>query len=170
MLVCGKCGAEANKMLDRCACGESSLNSIEVCGNCRAVTTRITLKATADGGKPLPVPLESCPNCDGSTDAIRSVTDRKLWQGHEVYSEHYKKTEGKDGETVYKASDTMIQDLVDEWSKDPDEEKRLQAEAWKRRNRRTKPLSRVEIEQALNEIEANRVAVSALEAGLVLPE
>jgi hypothetical protein len=147
-----------------------------ICGGCGSETRRLTVKLTADGGKPLPAPLECCPNCDGSREAVHSVTDRKLWQGHEVYDAHYKKVENPDGSITYKASDALIQDVVDGWSKENEDDANREARAveWKRRNRRTSPLTKVEEEQALNAVreqieEANRVN-GALDAGLVVPD
>jgi hypothetical protein len=173
VIIC-RCGAETSRILDVCAkCGDSTRNAKELCGGCGAETHYITVMATS-GGKPLAKPIEKCPECNGSRDRIRSVTDRKLWQGHEVYSEHYKKTETADGETIYKASDSLIQDLAEDFGRDPDREENERRLALKRRNRRTRPMSQGEIEAVVNQVSAEvkeaRRTNSALDAGLILPD
>lgn len=140
------------------------------CGNCGAETSRTTTLFEVKG-QPLATPRETCPKCDGSTDAIHSQTDRRLWLGHEVYDAHYKKTVTPDGQIVYQASDALVSDLVEEWSKNPDQSLQEAAEEELRRwaaNHR-KPLTPSEIERATQQIREQIARERALDAGLALP-
>lgn len=143
---------------------------MQVCGTCGAVTSRLTVIFEVDG-RPLPEPKDTCPYCDGSRDAVHSTTDRKLWLGHEAYAEHYDKTYTPEGQIVYKASDSLIADLMDEWQKDPDEEANRQLKAHAQEWKRNHPdkLTPAEIESMTNRIREVVNQGRALDAGLILP-
>jgi hypothetical protein len=115
------------------------------CSSCNSQATRILTTMTANG-KLLEHPQDQCPNCcpELFQEAFAAPSDRKLWLEHEAVPDLY--TRLPDGSLV--AKDSVLCGIQAAMDMDPDGEAREQAIAKKRATRRTKPLTRTEIEQA----------------------
>jgi hypothetical protein len=84
--------------------------------DCGAVTSKAR-KPRADG-------KWECPECEPDSfpqEKFTMPSDKKVYQGYQVAPERYKKTEGPQGQTVYRASDVELQDLQD-WVEREDKE------------------------------------------------
>lgn len=116
------------------------------CGNCGAEVSRVRSVWDARG-RQLP---DECPVCSPEAYAdfkVKSVRDGTIAMGYEYMPTMYKKTDAG-----YVAKDELIADTEAQASKpDADAEAAYQAAlAKKRANRRTKPLTQSEIEQAIS--------------------
>lgn len=122
-----------------------------ICGGCNAETRRITLVMTTNGGKDF-VPdgerKEICPNCapEQFQEPWAAPADRRVWQEHEALPHLYHRR--PDG--GLELNDSQKQDIQTVWDQDPDTEAREKAIAKKRTQRRTAPLTEIEIQQAQN--------------------
>jgi hypothetical protein len=86
---------------------------------------------------------EVCLDCDPLRfDIFENPSDKHMYTGPYAMPQKYKHYK-IDGEDVLYAKDELIQDTEDKWSNTVDE----QALTFKRRWRRTEPLSRDEIKQ-----------------------
>lgn len=117
-----------------------------ICGGCAAQTTRIHMTMTANGGKKLLAEderKEICPNCcpEFFAEAFAAPSDRKVWDEAAALPHLYHmKPDGS-----LELNDSAKSDLMAEFGRDRDLETAL---AWKRKNRRTTPMTEEEIKAA----------------------
>lgn len=109
------------------------------CGSCGADSTRLRVVFDVRNN---PV-LEECQACapEHFAEPFAAPSDRRVHEGIDVYPNLYK--QGADG--VYRAKDELIQDTVDQWEVNGDEEEKKDR---KRRTRRTDPMTPDEIKNA----------------------
>lgn len=101
--------------------------------------------------------METCDRCDPSLAeqiVAKSTTDRKLWMGHEADPTKYKKVEGPDGETIFRATDEHRVDHEAEWTKQDDDQD-MKAErilATRKQFGRKSPLSPSEVLERIAQV------------------
>jgi hypothetical protein len=114
-----------------------------LCANCGHETRRMRVEYDERGQRL----REYCVECRPEQFADQPVTDpsdKKIYVGPEAMPNMYYR--GTDG--VLRAKDELLQDTLDILRRDPDAEAEKRAIAKKRATRRTRPLTRSEIEAA----------------------
>ena len=114
---------------------------MHACEGCGAETSR-SLTIFDKHGLPA---TEECPTCQPGkfTGPVGTPADNKVWMGQQVYPHLYT----RDNDGMYHAKDELVADTVALMESDPDAERTAGAIESKRRNRRTAPMTQVEIEQ-----------------------
>jgi hypothetical protein len=117
-----------------------------ICGGCNAQTTRIHITMTSAGGRKLLAEderKEICPNCcpEFFAEAFAAPSDRKIWDEAAAMPHLYHL--GPDGSL--ELNDSPKADLMAKIGRDTDLETAIE---WKRRNRRTEPMTPDEIAAA----------------------
>jgi hypothetical protein len=117
-----------------------------ICGGCGAQSTRIHMTMTANGGKSLLAEgerKEICPNCSPEffAEAFAAPSDRKIWdEAHAKPELYHLKPDGS-----LELNDSPKGDLMAEIGRNRDLETAIE---WKRKNRRTEPMTEDEIKAA----------------------
>lgn len=144
------------------------------CNSCGSDAKR-TISVLRDG-----VFVDKCPQCSPA-DFPRFIapSDLKIVTGYQANPERYKKSEGKDGQPIFRATDVELQDMHD-WAcrEDEEEKKRYEAAVEKRRRYAAEMNLKPETaEEAERNAEAARRMLRQIEAevsleamGVVLPE
>lgn len=89
------------------------------CRGCGAVAHRTSTTFDAKGK----LAKEICPQCAPENfGGAHSITDRKVWMGHEDGSLGYKKRETPEGRTVYESTDEQRADDEAHWQKPADDQ------------------------------------------------
>lgn len=115
-----------------------------ICGNCGAEGTRIRAR-WSDKGVQLP---DECPACaPQSFEKFSNPSDQKIWMGYEAHPNEYVRSAdgGFDRKPEYRAEQEqkLARETIDE------RDERLRAEAKKRAERRTLPMTLSELNEAL---------------------
>ena len=115
-----------------------------ICGGCNAETRRVHITMTDERGnlRPEGERKEICPNCcpEFFSAPFAAPSDRKIWDEAAALPHLYHLT--PDGNL--ELSDSPKADLLTKFGRDTDLEAAI---AWKRKNRRTTPMTQEEIAQ-----------------------
>lgn len=119
-----------------------------LCGGCGAETTKIRITYHENGEH-----TDECDKCKPNTFDPQWLNAR-LVQAHEAFPNLYKKTTDAAGRTVFVSTEERQADLTARLSARPKDEVEAERKALekRRRNRRTTPMTKGEIDQALNRL------------------
>ena len=115
-----------------------------ICGNCGANSSRVRSK-WGKRGEQLPDECTAC--APQNFEKFTAPSDKKIWMGYEAHPNEYVQSAdgGYDRKPEYRAEQEARLGAESE----DDKAERLASEDNKRKNRRTNPMTKTEIEQAL---------------------